>query len=165
MTANGGNFFNQYISAFTQSRIQSNLFLLKWNFNTFLPLSIWTSCVEWDIAYHSSIISSQSSYFYTHIQYIRLHDSFWAVEAEDVIAHSLLQWKHEAVCFGEHLRWAQWKGFTFMSIQAVWLGLKNTLLFSYKRWQSRPKLNICLHRPPYEAQIASCQFSVKWKAL
>lgn len=151
---------NQYSSAFTQSRIQSNRFLLKWSFFTFLPLCIW-ACVEWAIAYHSPIISSQASYFYTHI-YLRLHDSFWAVEAEDVIAYSLLQWKHEAVCFGEHLRWAQWKGFTFMSIQAFWLELKNILLFSYKRWKSRPKLNIGLHRPAYEAQIASFQFRQCW---
>ncbi len=84
------------------------------------------------------------------------------MEAEDVISYSLLQWKHEAVCFGEHLRWAQWEGFTFKSIQAFWLKLKNILLFSYKRWKSRPKLNIGLHRPAYKAQIASFQFRQRW---
>lgn len=58
---------------------------------SFLPLCIWTSCVEWATAYHSSIISAQSTYFYTHIR------CFNAAEVKDV-------WL-PTVCCNENMNW------------------------------------------------------------
>lgn len=113
--------FIQYISAFTQSRIQSHFSFLKCTSNTFSPYMHLN--FESNELLHIILLSLP------HIHPIFIHIYEYIIVSKQ-IAHSLPQWKHNLVCFGEHLRWAQWEGFIFMSLQAFWLDFKNMYIYS-----------------------------------
>lgn len=121
---------------------------------SFLPLCIWTSCVEWATAYHSSIISAQSTYFYTHIRWLHVSKQRRLKTCDCPQSAAMKTWTG-----------LFWRASALSSMGGVRFHVTTSFLAGIKKYSSallqkivnQTKLNICLPRPVYESQIASCR--------